>query len=844
MKYLSSYKLFENVQKAKSILKSLGIDLDDDRYKELTKILQKNPGYIGDFTDLVFNKKWNLNSVSFIYQNWILPRENNALFKKLSKKLVDYKNEEEILDELNSLRNDHLVKKILNEFPSEQKALTNEWPDSIKRKLLYNLAIRKDKDNFLNKISRYKTTKGLYIALKGFVEAKITEGHGQTLKAVMNTGAKIIHNDESENIIIALVDYKQLLRLCSHTSWCIKSEGTFYSYNKVARQYVIFLTDMTGNESMIGATIGLNFKTAHYINDEYVSETQLRTILSKRGFNLDSLKIPKEEWDKEVIRKENIKKILTDGYDLETILKVRGNKLSQSDFEFILFRKDTLGPLDIQANLRKLKKLGVKFNLSGRIIYPNKNSNIGIEESDDLINQLFNEGLIDKIIWNQQRLYKKLGDKVLPHLDWDDYIPVDELGLYDKAKGIEPKTFNHIKELVNYDSRYFEIISLVEFLEKEGIKYPDDEIVKKVKEQISEYSDGVLAEFLKIRPDLFFKFKDKMELSAISSSTLQKILDFKYYPEDSSAMWDLRKWLNAAKLKEFKKFLRDTIPQVSISGRNSRRANEYARKIGVHDQNWGFTHKTFLHDSIWGEIKKLGFNNVLRTSSLGGIIDYTLLVMTFISFTKEDRLNELKDINLSYSDLGEIIRQAMWRPGSKFGYFYNGDPFLAEPFELTDDEEERLFNFLLQNYGPDKLSSWISNHIYDKEMERHKAFSLVYYKWGWGFNKYFSLVQKIKPMLKDKWTKIDDKDYVEYGRSRPEYFEHIFDYLAALNEKEELLELMGKIYNNMNLKKYEIHDLEYEVGNYLRKVSSSPNTEIAKYIPGFKTWDKLIQETK
>jgi hypothetical protein len=845
MKYLSSYKLFENVQKAKSILNSLDINLDDERYKELTKLLQKNPGYIGDFTELIFKKNWNLNSVSFIYQNWILPQENNALFKKLSKKLVDYKNEEELLDELNSLRNEHLIKKILNEFPSEQKSLTNEWPDSIKRKLLYNLAIRKDKANFLNKISRYKTTKGLYTALKGFVEAKTTEGHEKTLKAVMSTGAKIMHNNESENIIIALVDYKQLLNLCSHTSWCIKSEGTFYSYNKVARQYVIFLTDMSGNESMIGATIGLKFRTAHYINDEYVSETQLRTILSKRGFNLDSLKIPKEEWDKEVIRKEDVQKLLRDGYDLEAILKVRGNKLSQSDFTFILFNKDTLGPLNIEANIRKLKKLGVKFDLFGRIMNPNKNSNIGIEESDDLINQLFNEGLIDRINWNQQRLYKKLGDKVLPHLDWKgEYIPIDELELYDKAKVIEPKTFNHIKELIDYDSRYLAIISLVEFLEKEGIEYPDDEIVKKVKEQISNYSDAVVADFLRIRPDLFFKFQDKMELSVISSSTLQKILDFKYYPEDSSAMWDLRKWINNAKLKEFKKFLKDIIPQVGIMNRNSRRADEYARKIGVYDQKYGFTHKTFLHDSIWGEIKRLEFNNVIRTGSWSNKDDYTLLVMTFISLTKEDRLNEVKDIRLNYNDLGRIIRQAMWRPGSNFGYFYNGGPFLAEPFQLTDDEEERLFNFLLQNYGPDKLSSGIGNHIYDKELERHKAFSLVYYKWGWGFNKYFSLIQKVKPMLKDKWSKIDGRDHVIYGRNRPEYFEHIFDYLKALNKKEELLELMGKIYNNMELKKYEVYKLELEVTYYLKKVSSSPNTEIAKYISGFKTWDKLIEETK
>jgi hypothetical protein len=56
MKYLSSYKLFENVQKAKSILKSLSLDTNDDRYKKIAKILEKNLEHINDFSDILIEE--------------------------------------------------------------------------------------------------------------------------------------------------------------------------------------------------------------------------------------------------------------------------------------------------------------------------------------------------------------------------------------------------------------------------------------------------------------------------------------------------------------------------------------------------------------------------------------------------------------------------------------------------------------------------------------------------------------------------------------------------------------------------------------------------------------------
>lgn len=840
MKYLSSYKLFENVQKAKSILKSLDLDTNDDRYKKIAKILERNPGYIGDFTELVFKKGWEINTIDFIYQNWILPRENNLLFKKLSKKLTDYKNEEEILDELNKLRNEHLVKKILGEFPSEQRSLMNDWTNSIKNKLLYNLAIRKDKLNFLNKISRYKTSKGLYTALKGFVESKNIEGHDRILKEIRKSGARIVHNDESENLIIIEVDYKQLTWLCSHTSWCIKSEGTFYGYNRVDKQFVIYLTDKTGNESMIGVTIGLKFRTAHFINDQYVPEDELTKILKSRGYDINKLKASKEEYDKDMIKKELIENLMNMGYDLEQIIKVRGSKLTQRDFETI-WKKTKL---DFKDKINKLKSFNLKFNLNDRFWGDMDRTNRNIEDSDDLMTLLIREGFVDEIRWNHRWFYKKLGDSILPKLKWyGQNIEISDLDLYYKANPKEPKTWESIEKLVDLKAKYLNIITLVEFLEKEKIKYPDSNILLLLRDKITDSrlygASETVAEFIRIRPDLYSELERIDLIRHLDSKDIKKIIDLGYLSKENPEIQsELKVLLHKTKIKEFKKFLDDVIPHVPISGRNSTRANEYAKKIDKYDPEFGFGVDAFLDDSIYGMIRGYGYRNLI---TYGSPLDNTILVMMFISLTKKDRLEEVKDMKLTYSDMGKIIRQAMWRKGSKFGYFYNGDPFLDEPFILNDKEEKKLFEFLTRNWDTTKLVNGTRNIIEDKEIERHKVFSLIYYKWGWGFDKYFNLIKDMKPLNRDIWTKVDGVDFVERERSRPEYFKHIFDYLMKKGKKQEVIELMSKILNEFkNLREYELRYFEYNLEHFLR--NNFTNEELAEYIPGFVRWNSFPRD--
>jgi hypothetical protein len=47
MRFLFDYKIYENVQQAKSILKELGITEDDKGYKWIREILKGKDGYVG-----------------------------------------------------------------------------------------------------------------------------------------------------------------------------------------------------------------------------------------------------------------------------------------------------------------------------------------------------------------------------------------------------------------------------------------------------------------------------------------------------------------------------------------------------------------------------------------------------------------------------------------------------------------------------------------------------------------------------------------------------------------------------------------------------------------------------
>lgn len=112
------------------------------------------------------------------------------------------------------------VKDAYSEFPSEQKKfidLSNE--DEIK--LLNDLANDKSKSDFIGKVSRYHKKEDLINALKNFLYNRVSTD--SLLQSLKDDGVNIIKYDKENNIIIFEVNYKQIRKYGSDTSWCSNS---------------------------------------------------------------------------------------------------------------------------------------------------------------------------------------------------------------------------------------------------------------------------------------------------------------------------------------------------------------------------------------------------------------------------------------------------------------------------------------------------------------------------------------------------------------------------------------------------------------------------------------------
>jgi hypothetical protein len=155
---ITKYKLFENIQQGKSILSSVNKNIDDPDWLQLLKIFSRHPGYIGNFTYLIFKKGWSITNIQFIYDNFIENQSNRNFFNEIYPDIRNY-DEEKFIDKLMSLRKDGDIKSIYNRFPSLQKDLIDR--STKKDKLLYELSLRPDKSVFIRKVSRYHNLKEL-----------------------------------------------------------------------------------------------------------------------------------------------------------------------------------------------------------------------------------------------------------------------------------------------------------------------------------------------------------------------------------------------------------------------------------------------------------------------------------------------------------------------------------------------------------------------------------------------------------------------------------------------------------------------------------------------------------
>lgn len=300
-----SFSVFENVQQAKSYLKDHDIPETDWVYLEIRKLLKGKDGYVGwltkiTYNDIIPNSDNNKNTIITELTNIVdILTNKKYLMDIMPKKVIEYETYESFIDDYQKSITNYKAKKMYDQFPSTQKDLIN-IKDYKVATLLSKLFDDEQNVVFLKKIAAYKEKTLLLQSIKNFLNKKKETSFDKILADLHKQGVELIHVDETNNIIIVKVlNYKQCYTIGRRTSWCIvRSETTFQHYLKdLGIQYIILLTDKneSNNNSIIGATFNINgYLTAHGKDDGHIDLSELKKILSDRGFDVKELKVKKE----------------------------------------------------------------------------------------------------------------------------------------------------------------------------------------------------------------------------------------------------------------------------------------------------------------------------------------------------------------------------------------------------------------------------------------------------------------------------------------------------------------------------------------------------------------------
>ena len=800
MGYLFSYKIFENVQQAKSILKRLNIPEKDKRYLDLRTMLKDHLGYLGWFTKMSYECGISYNELSALFNNII---NNPAVIQNLPKSVIQYDNYEKLIDDYIRAEQEVNAKRIWNEFPADQKGFFRinwERPTTENKKLfelLNRLYKLKDRNNFIRKISRYKTKSELVEALKNFVKGVRGTTFPTILKQVQNSGASIVHQDPNNDIIVCQVDYNQINDLGSNSSWCIvRSKGTFDSYaDGINLQYIVFLTDETGNKSKIGVTYGLKYRTAHLLNDTHIGEGALTELLRNHDFNLSSLARTKEELFKDpIIRKSSVSDLVRYGLELEDIMKNKKTFTTQDIKNIPQEYVDRYNLLDKIAidkyAMEKIKDMDYLMKNRHRLV-----DKIGTEvllklsPSPNQLPTLMEEDLLDN--------YAKKWFGLLIKCKKEGTI-LDNMWMFSSTRHLDHRDREEEKESFDgilYALKYCGISSFTHDLE--DLLKISNTLSGFWHYKVKDYKKFLIgAGFELTDPELCFKiFKPLMRGSTFTTTLGCWLDELDEIPVVEPKVRELltTTYPNAhdisdAELAVIKAYFPDLHTDISNRVKLHRAFKAFDNQLpNTRYQNYGLTrtprppkprdNPNFreLYNTYWKQLKMWKGWTAVHYDVSNAIYMINILC-------KLGKYSEISEMNLHWSQefLGKLIRSALDHVAEGM-YTHNGETIIHDDYKLTEGERRKLFEWLLTNV---KVSKKYSNVEEDIELSRHHVFSLVYYLYDWGFDKYLDLVKR---------TKNNYHEQGKYTTCRIKLLDHVLSYLAKSNRWNEFKDLVEEV---------------------------------------------------
>ena len=724
MKYLKNFSLFENVSQSKSILKSLGKDVNDDDYKKIREILVGHDGYVGWFTNLHYKKGYSLNQLLDLYD---IIKTNTDYITKLDKPLIKYDSIESLQDDIESIRLKSSYGKILGEFPNRQSSFLK---DSDKT-LLQNLSTRKDNKSFFKKIASYHNRKDMIDGLKAFLSIDPTANLDKVMKEAKSSGADIIHHSYENNILIVRVyNSSQLNKIAGDCSWCIRSQSTFDSYVRdQGKQFIIFLFDKIDNMSRIGVTADMSsknfFKTAHNKVDGGVGYNTLKDLLNM--YDVDVNDILKYKLSDININNTPVSRLMdTFGLSKEEIIKLKDsykpndlsmfskeeidkwNLLDKSEINLDTLMKYSFDEVITKKMVLRLNHLSIRCIISMYKKYGYKVIDY-FKKNISLLNSVYGE-IYHNDVNDRQFIKKEIIDGKAPKNSWD----------------LEIGSSWSDKDRYSYERSLFKMLWFRDDIKKYMInkKWPSghDFIIKDL---FIKESSGSMIEFIK---DLGIKPKEVLEL--ISGDRFNFNFEYykqliKWYKEDGidhtevvSKLfniirgrgiddWEMKSYIES---KFFSKKQIDELIEIRTN-------REFSKAIptSAYNREMSKSYAVGFYDK-WNETldKRLPLRGYNSDEKIAGII---------ILYTKLNKLEELEKFNIKFE--GNSGQRPVGELTDMITGMYRTNGGMKEDF--TKEECKRLYKFLTTKCDLSDLSLGLYSVGDNKTEEARERDNRYYY---------------------------------------------------------------------------------------------------------------------
>ena len=117
-KNLATYKIFENKQKALTVLRKHHIKENDERFLKLKELFKNNPGYLGKFTEWYFEERIDISRLEELLK--LLDEI------KIDKPVDTFKKFEDLFDYIQDFEINTKINQVLKALPSRTRELAND----------------------------------------------------------------------------------------------------------------------------------------------------------------------------------------------------------------------------------------------------------------------------------------------------------------------------------------------------------------------------------------------------------------------------------------------------------------------------------------------------------------------------------------------------------------------------------------------------------------------------------------------------------------------------------------------------------------------------------------------